>query len=272
MHLNANLETLHNANVSVFNYQSNKERLWKSGIKIVFAAIVCCNYKTRLNFLRRNLYTAKGSKAFYFRYSDCLFYLCKNHLMPFDFKELLTVTFTLFAVIDIVGSVPILITLKEKIGGINEWKATLISGALMILFLYLGESFLSILGLDVRSFAVGGSIVIFILGLEMVLGLEFFKSDKDVSAATVVPIAFPLIAGSGTLTTIMSLKANYSNTSIVIAVLINLVIVFIVLKSLSAIARLLGPAGLIAVRKFFGVILLAIAVKIFATNAAGLIK
>ena len=192
--------------------------------------------------------------------------------MQFDFKELLTVTFTLFAVIDVIGSVPILISLKQKIGGINELKATLISGTLMVLFLFLGESFLGILGLDVGAFAVGGSIVIFIIGLEMVLGVEFFKSDKDISAATVVPIAFPLIAGSGTLTTIMSLKANYTEPTIVFAILINLVIVFIVLKSLNAIARLLGPAGLIAVRKFFGVILLAIAVKIFATNAHGLIK
>ena len=192
--------------------------------------------------------------------------------MTIDFKELLTVSFTLFAVIDVIGSVPILISLKEKMGGINELKATLISGLLMILFLYIGESFLNILGLDVKSFAVGGSIVIFILGLEMVLGLEFFKSEKDIRAATVVPIAFPLIAGSGTLTTIMSLKANYGETTLLIAILINLIIVFIVLKSLNVIARLLGPAGLIAVRKFFGVILLAIAVKIFATNAPGLIK
>jgi len=192
--------------------------------------------------------------------------------MTIDFKELLTVSFTLFAVIDVIGSVPILISLKEKMGGINELKATLISGLLMILFLYIGESFLNILGLDVKSFAVGGSIVIFILGLEMVLGLEFFKSEKDVSAATVVPIAFPLIAGSGTLTTIMSLKANYGQPSILIAILFNLIIVYVVLKSLNMIARLLGPAGLIAVRKFFGVILLAIAVKIFATNAHGLIR
>ena len=192
--------------------------------------------------------------------------------MDFDFKALLTVTFTLFAVIDIVGSVPILISLKEKLGGIREMRATLISGALMILFMFVGESFLKILGLDVGSFAVGGSIVIFILGLEMVLGLEFFKSDKDVKSSTMVPIAFPLIAGSGTLTTIISLKANYSETTLLIAILLNLIIVFIVLKSLNFIARLLGPAGLIAVRKFFGVILLAIAVKIFATNAPGLIK
>ena len=192
--------------------------------------------------------------------------------MTIDPKELLTVTFTLFAVIDIVGSVPILISLKEKMGGIRELRATVVSGALMILFLFVGKGFLNLLGLDVRSFAVGGSIVIFILGLEMVLGLEFFKSESNVKAATVVPIAFPLIAGSGTLTTLMSLKANYGETTLLIAILINLVIVFLVLKSLGAIARLLGPAGLIAVRKFFGVILLAIAVKIFATNAPGLIK
>lgn len=189
-----------------------------------------------------------------------------------DPKALLTVTFTLFAIIDIVGAVPVLISLKQKMGGINELKSTLVAGALMILFLYAGEVFLNLLALDVKSFAVGGSIVIFILGLEMVLGIEFFKSEKDIRAATVVPIAFPLIAGSGTLTTVMSLKANYGQTTLLIAILINLVIVFIVLKSLGFIARLLGAAGLIAVRKFFGVILLAIAVKIFATNAHGLIK
>lgn len=186
--------------------------------------------------------------------------------------ELLTVTFTLFAVIDIIGSVPILISLKQKMGGMKELRATIISGGLMILFLYIGEPFLNLLGLDVRSFAVGGSIVIFILGLEMVLGIEFFKGDQDVKTATVVPIAFPLIAGSGTLTTIMSLKANYGATTLLIAILINLIIVYVVLKSLGYIAKLLGTSGLIAVRKFFGVILLAIAVKIFATNAHGLIK
>ena len=191
--------------------------------------------------------------------------------MQLNVSELLTVSFTLFAVIDIIGSVPVLISLKQKMGGINEARATIISGGLMILFLFVGEAFLNILGLDVRSFAVGGSIVIFILGLEMVLGLEFFKSEQNVKAATVVPIAFPLIAGSGTLTTIMSLKANYGETTLVLAILANLVVVYVVLKSLGAIAKLLGPAGLIAVRKFFGVILLAIAVKIFSTNAAGLI-
>ncbi len=192
--------------------------------------------------------------------------------MAVDIKDLLTVTFTLFAIIDIIGSIPILISLKTKLGGIREFRATLISGGMMIFFLFIGEPFLNLLGLDVSSFAVGGSIVIFILGLEMVLGAEFFKSEKDVRASTVVPIAFPLIAGSGTLTTIISLKANYTQTTILLAILINLVIVFVALKSLRLIERILGPAGLIAVRKFFGVILLAIAVKIFATNAQGLIK
>ena len=192
--------------------------------------------------------------------------------MEVNIKELITVTFTLFAIIDIIGSIPVFISLKGKIGGIREFRATLISGALMILFLFTGEPFLNLLGLDVGSFAVGGSIVIFILGLEMVLGLEFFKSEKDIRAATVVPIAFPLIAGSGTLTTIISLKANYNQTTVLLAILINLVIVYLVLKSLTYLERLLGPAGLIAVRKFFGVVLLAIAVKIFATNAHGLIK
>jgi multiple antibiotic resistance protein len=192
--------------------------------------------------------------------------------MEINPKELLTVTFTLFAIIDIVGSIPVLIGLKSKMGGIREGRATLIAGALMILFLFTGEPFLNLLGLDVRSFAVGGSIVIFLLGLEMVMGFEFFKSEKDIRAATVVPIAFPLIAGSGTLTTIISLKANYTETTVLLAILVNLVIVYVVLKSLRLIERILGPAGLIAVRKFFGVVLLAIAVKIFATNAHGLIK
>lgn len=180
--------------------------------------------------------------------------------------------FTLFAVIDILGSIPLLVSLKEKMGGIREFRATLISGGLMILFLLAGKSFLGIMGVDVRSFAVAGSIVIFILGLEMVLGHEFFKSDNDVKSGTVVPIAFPLIAGSGTLTTIMSLKANYEELYIYLAIFLNLIIVYAVLKSLGLIGRLLGKAGLIAVRKFFGVILLAIAIKIFSVNAHGLIK
>ncbi|MCA6448542.1 MAG: MarC family protein, partial [Chitinophagaceae bacterium] len=142
--------------------------------------------------------------------------------MGIDFDQLLTVTFTLFAVIDIVGSVPIIISIKEKMGGLRSFQATLISGGLMILFLFAGRSFLNILGLDVRSFAVGGSVVIFLLGLEMVLGHEIFKGDNNAKSGTVVPIAFPIIAGSGTLTTIMSLKANYQETYILAGIVINL--------------------------------------------------
>ena len=192
--------------------------------------------------------------------------------MSININELLTVTFTLFAIIDILGSIPLLISLKTRMGAIHELRATLISGALMLLFLLTGEKFLQILGLDVSSFAVGGSIVIFILGLEMVLGIEFFKSDGDIKSGTVVPIAFPLIAGSGTLTTIISLQANYNTLTVAMAIILNLVVVYIVLRSLDYIEKLIGPAGLLAIRKFFGVVLLAIAVKIFATNAAGLIK
>lgn len=186
--------------------------------------------------------------------------------MTFNINELLTVTFTLFAVIDIVGSVPLLISLKDKMGGIRTLQATIVSGALMILFLYVGKPFLSILGLDIHSFAVGGSVVIFLLGLEMVLGHEIFKANTDAKSGTVVPIAFPIIAGSGTLTTIMSLKANYEEMYILTGILINLVVVYVVLRSLKFIERILGPAGLLAVRKFFGVILLAIAVKLFSSN------
>jgi len=188
--------------------------------------------------------------------------------MNFQFDQLITVTFTLFAVIDIVGSIPLLISLKEKMGGIKSINATLISGALMIAFLYVGKPFLSVLGLDIRSFAVGGSVVIFLLGLEMVLGHEIFKGDKDAKSSTMVPIAFPIIAGSGTLTTIMSLKANFEEVYILSGIVINLVIVFVVLKSLNWIQKGLGEGGLLAVRKFFGVILLAIAVKIFSSNIA----
>lgn len=191
--------------------------------------------------------------------------------MSISYKEILTVAFTLFAIIDIIGSVPVLISIKNKAGGIREFRVTVIAGVLMILFLFLGGPILNILGLDVKSFAVAGSIVIFILGLEMVLGIEFFKSEGDVKASTVVPLAFPLIAGSGTLTTIMSLKANYDVYTILIAIMLNLAVIYMVLKSLNGISKLLGPSGLIAIRKFFGVILLAISVKIFAANAAGLL-
>ncbi|HOZ80401.1 MAG TPA: MarC family protein [Ferruginibacter sp.] len=182
-------------------------------------------------------------------------------------NQMLTVSFTLFAVIDIVGSVPVLATLRMKMGGvIRSTQATLISGGLMILFLFLGKQFLSLLGVDVHSFAVAGSIVIFIIGMEMVLGVEFFKPDTNPKSGSVVPIAFPLIAGSGTLTTVMSLKANYADINILAGILINCIVIYLVLKSLKWIERVLGPNGMLVVRKFFGVILLAIAVKIFGSN------
>ena len=192
--------------------------------------------------------------------------------MAFDFDELITVSFTLFAVIDIIGNIPVLASLQEKMGGrIASTKATAVSGLLMILFFFLGNFILKFLGVRVADFAVAGSIVIFLLGLEMVLGLEFFKSDGDAAAGSTVPIAFPLIAGSGTLTTIMSLKATFERNNkneliILVAILLNLVVIFLVLKSLNYITKLLGKNGLMAVRKFFGVILIAIAVRIFSTN------
>lgn len=197
--------------------------------------------------------------------------------MQFSLQEFLTLTFTLFAVIDILGSIPMLISIKQKTGVINAIKVTLISGGLMVLFFFIGKPFLNILGVDIRSFAVAGSIVIFILGLEMILGIEFFKPEQGAPSGTVVPIAFPLIAGSGTLTTIMSLKATFERTDkneymILLAILANLIVIYLVLRSLNVIEKVLGKAGLMAVRKFFGVILLAIAVKVFATNAPGLIK
>lgn len=197
--------------------------------------------------------------------------------MQFNLQEFLTLTFTLFAVIDIVGSIPMLIAIKQKTGNIHPLKVTLISGGLMVLFFFIGKPFLNIMGVDIKSFAVAGSIVIFILGLEMILGIEFFKTEKGSPSGTLVPIAFPLIAGSGTLTTIMSLKATFERSDknefmILLAILVNLIVIFLVIRSLNFIEKLLGKAGLLAIRKFFGVILLAIAVKIFAANAQGMIK
>ena len=182
-------------------------------------------------------------------------------------KEIISVSFTLFAVIDILGSIPVLASLRQKMDGtIKSTQATLVSGGLMILFLFAGKGFLNLLGLDVYSFAVAGSIVIFILGLEMVLGMEFFKPEKGAKSGSVVPIAFPIIAGSGTLTTIMSLKANFYDVNIFIGILINCIVIYLVLKSLKWIEKFLGPNGMMIIRKFFGVILLAIAVKIFGSN------
>jgi multiple antibiotic resistance protein len=189
-----------------------------------------------------------------------------NDISNINFSEILTASFALFAVIDILGSIPVLISFKNKMGHISAWRATIVSGLLILLFFALGERFLKILGLDISSFAIAGSIVLFILGLEMVLGIEFFKGDPNAKAGSVVPIAFPIIAGSGTLTTVMSIKSLYHHYNILIAILINLIIIFIALRSLNWIEKMLGQSGILVIRKFFGVILIAIAVKMFRTN------
>lgn len=189
-------------------------------------------------------------------------------MFEFDSRQIITVTITLFAMIDILGSLPVLLSLREKMGHIDSTKATLASGFLMILFLLGGEPFLRLLSVDVHSFAVAGSIVIFVISMEMILGIEFFKGDGDTKTGSLIPIAFPLIAGSGTLTTIMSLKATINPNNIFVGIIINLVIIFIALRSLSFIERILGKAGLMVLRKFFGVILLAIAVGIFKSNVS----
>ena len=181
-------------------------------------------------------------------------------------SEIVTVSLTLFAVIDILGSIPLLLSLKKNMGEISSVLATSVSGALMLLFFFVGERALKFMGLNVSSFAIAGSIVIFILAIEMVLGHEIFKADKNLKSGSIVPIAFPIIAGSGTLTTIISLKAAYHQYNILIGILINLLIIFICLRSINYIERLLGPSGIAVVRKFFGVILLAIAIKIFKSN------
>jgi len=184
------------------------------------------------------------------------------------FSEIFTVTISLFAVIDVLGSIPVLIGLKNKMGDISPWQATSVSGGLMLLFFLFGEQMLQFMGLDVSSFAIAGSIIIFILGMEMILGIELFKPESGSKTGSIVPIAFPIIAGSGTLTTIMSLKAAYHQYNILIGIIINLVIVYLCLRSINFLERVLGPSGIAVIRKFFGVILIAIAIKIFKSNIA----
>lgn len=183
-----------------------------------------------------------------------------------NFDHIFTVTFTLFAIIDMLGNIPILISISERIGQIQAWKATSFAGILMLVFLFIGESFLHVLGVDLKSFAVAGSILIFIMGLEMTLGIDIFKTEDGSQTGSLVPVAFPLIAGSGTLTTIISLKTNFAVLEIVVGILLNLLIIFLVLRSLRLLERLLGRGGLLVIRKFMGVILLAVAVKIFKSN------
>lgn len=183
-------------------------------------------------------------------------------------SEIVSVSFALFAVIDVLGSIPVLISLKNKLGHIRSSTVTLVSAGLILGFFFFGEMLLSVLGLDVASFAIAGSIVLFILGLEMVLGIDFFRGDHNPKAGSIVPIAFPIIAGSGTLTTVMSMKTIYHQYNVLIGILINLIVIYIALLSLNRLEKLLGPAGILVIRKFFGVILLAIAVKMFRVNLA----
>ncbi len=185
----------------------------------------------------------------------------------FSFKDSLSVTLILFSVIDILGSIPIIISLRKREGKIHSGRATLISGALMILFLFLGQSILQLFGLDVGSFAVAGAIIMFILSLEMILGVNFFHEEPEsTGSGSVVPLAFPLIAGAGTLTTILSIRVVYDNLNILVGILINLLFVYLVLKSTNWLELKLGPSGFNILRRVFGIILLAIAVKIFKDN------
>lgn len=183
----------------------------------------------------------------------------------FDLQQIASATMILFAVIDILGAIPIVIDLSSRLGEIHALKATLISGGIMIGFLFLGQSILSLIGIDIRSFAIAGAIIIFILGMEMVLGIRIFK-EEGTSSVSVVPVAFPLIAGTGTLTTLLSIRAEFRIENIIAGILINLVFVFVVLRNTKYLEKLLGQSGIIILRKVFGVTLLAIAIKLFSTN------
>ncbi|WP_115462732.1 MarC family protein [Winogradskyella aurantiaca] len=187
--------------------------------------------------------------------------------MNFDFKEIFTAFMVLFAVIDIIGNIPIIIDLRKKVGHIQSEKASIIAGAIMILFLFLGKSILKLIGVDVNSFAVAGAVVLFFIALEMILGVRIYKEDENTAmTASIFPLAFPLIAGPGSLTTLLSLRAEFSLENIIVAVIINVLVIYIVLKTSARIERMIGANGINIIRKVFGVILLAIAVKLFAAN------
>ncbi|MCB0473018.1 MAG: MarC family protein [Flavobacteriaceae bacterium] len=190
--------------------------------------------------------------------------------MGLNFKEIATATMILFAVIDIIGSIPIIIDLRRKVGHIQSEKASLVAILIMIAFLFVGEEILKLIGIDVNSFAVAGAFVIFFLAIEMILGIQLYRDDAPESAS-VVPLAFPLIAGAGTMTTLLSLRAEFQTINIVVAIVVNMLFVYLVLKSSKKIERLLGKAGIGVIRKIFGVILMAIAVKLFAANIQGLL-
>ena len=187
--------------------------------------------------------------------------------MNFNFKEIFTATMILFAVIDIIGNIPIVLSLRKKAGHIKSGKASIIAAVVMIIFLFLGESILSLIGINVNEFAVAGAFILFFIALEMILGITLFKEgDTNPSLATVFPLAFPMLAGPGSLTTLLSLRAVYSIENIIIAIIVNVIIVYIVLKTSTHLQKFLGQNGIAIVQKVFGVILLAIAVKLFTSN------
>lgn len=187
--------------------------------------------------------------------------------MQLNLKEIFTAFMVLFAVIDIVGNIPIVIDLRKKVGHIQSEKAAIIAGIIMILFLFLGKSILNLIGIDVNSFAVAGSFILFFIALEMILGITLYKEDStNPMTASVFPLAFPLIAGPGSLTTLLSLRAEFRVENIILAIILNVIVIYIVLKTSSKIERFLGANGINIIRKVFGVVLLAIAVKLFAHN------
>jgi len=187
--------------------------------------------------------------------------------MNFNFKEIATATMVLFAVIDIVGSIPIIISLKEKSGKIKSLRASIIAGVVLIVFLFIGEEILKLIGINVYEFAVAGSFILFFIALEMILGITLFKQrEGNLEMATIFPIAFPIVAGPGSLTSLLSLRAEYELENIIVAIFVNVIIVFIVLRTSGSLQRFLGKNGIAIIEKIFGVILLAIAVKLFASN------
>lgn len=190
-------------------------------------------------------------------------------LNVFDFRQIFTAGMVLFAVIDIIGSIPIIINLRSKLGHIESEKASIVAGIIMIVFLFVGKEILKLIGIDVNSFAVAGSFILFFLALEMILGISLYKDDEP-KTASIVPLAFPLIAGAGTMTSLVSLQAEFEMLNIIVAIIINIIFVYLVLKSSAKIERILGSQGINIIRKVFGVILLAIAVKLFAENIQNL--
>lgn len=192
--------------------------------------------------------------------------------MELSVDQILQSTMVLFAVIDIVGSIPVLMDIKGKAGDIHPGRATIVSLGIMLAFLFIGERIITFLGVDINSFAVAGSFILFFMSLEMILGVELFKQDaSSMKTATIVPVAFPIIAGAGSMTSILSLRAEFDQLNIMLAILVNMALVFIVLKNLGRLERILGEGGIAVLRKVFGIILLSIAVKLFTSNLQHLI-